>query len=74
MPRTCLGGGHRQEASSLKAAAAAREAASLVREDRVLVQRDLASLGFEPGFRIADRPENRVGNPDPASGLMRYAG
>ena len=80
-------GRHRQEASRLKAAAAAREAAvrqeaaraeagrrareaaselfgriedalggrrareaaSLVREDRVLVQRGLASLGFDPG-------------------------
>ena len=61
-------GHHRQEASSLKAAAAAREAAvrqeaarraraeagrreaaSLDRGGRVLVQRGLASLGFDPG-------------------------
>ena len=51
---------HRQEASSLKAArqeaarraraeAGRREAASLDRGGRVLVQRGLASLGFDPG-------------------------
>ena len=39
----------RQEAARAEAGRRAREAASLVREDRVLVQRGLASLGFDPG-------------------------
>ena len=44
------------------------------RERSSFVQERAHDSPAEPGFRTADRPENRAGNPDPASGSGEISG